>query len=113
MYFHTNVSKGVFSVAVLEKGFIAGSPSGSHSAADISDNRVSPRSLALKSGEPTTANLTVTPPHTTATGTDVTLTIDVKPSGGGAESNYIVLRLSVVEPVSSWFLTSPPPPRRP
>lgn len=61
-------------------------------------------SLTLKRGEPTTANLIITPPSTTATGTDVTLTIDVKPSGGGAESNYIVLRLSVVEQVSSWFI---------
>lgn len=62
-------------------------------------------SLTLTSGKPTAANLTITPPPTTATGTDVTLTIDVKPSGGGAESNYIVLRLSVVKQVSSCFIS--------
>lgn len=68
---------------------------------------VSLHRLTLITGKPTTNNLTIHPDPTTASGTDVTLTIDVKPSGGGVESNYIVLRLSVVEPVSAHLLASP------
>lgn len=60
----------------------------------------------MKPGEPTKANLSITPPPTTATGTDVTLTIDVK-SSGGADSNYIVLRLSVAEKVPSSLINYP------
>lgn len=58
-------------------------------------------SLTVKVGEPTKANLTITPPPTTPSGTDVTLTVDVKSSSVGTDSNYVVLRLSVVEKVSS------------
>lgn len=57
----------------------------------------------MKAGEPTKANLSITPPLTTPSGTDVTLTIDVKSSSVGADSNYVVLRLSVVEKVPSSF----------
>lgn len=70
---------------------------------DDSNNCASLHSLTVKPEEPTKANLSITPPSTTATGTDVTLTIDVKSSGGAADSNYVVLRLSVVEKVSSSF----------
>lgn len=74
----------------------------------FSNNCVSLYSLMVKAGEPTKANLSITPLPTTPSGTDVTLTIDVKSSSVGADSNYVVLRLSVVEKVSSSFhLTLP------
>lgn len=55
--------------------------------------------VTLETGEAFKGNLSITPSANTTTGTDITLTIDVKPSDGGADSNYIVLRLSVVEKV--------------
>ncbi|TNM86235.1 hypothetical protein fugu_008506 [Takifugu bimaculatus] len=61
-----------------------------------------PRSLTVKAGEPTKANLSITPPPTTPSGTDVTLTIDVKSSSVGTDSNYVVLRLSVVEKITDF-----------
>lgn len=71
----------------------------------FSNNCVSLFSLTVKAGEPTKANLSITPPPTTPSGTDVTLTIDVKSSTVGTDSNYVVLRLSVVEKVSSFDCT--------
>ncbi len=56
-------------------------------------------SLTLKTGEYTDAVLTITPPADTPLGTDVTLTMEVK-SSTGADSNYIVLRFSVVDKVT-------------
>lgn len=42
------------------------------------------------------------PPANTTSGTDVTLTMEAK-SSSGADSNYVVLRLSVVTKVTSWI----------
>ncbi|XP_029706463.1 von Willebrand factor A domain-containing protein 7 [Takifugu rubripes] len=61
-----------------------------------------PKSLMVKAGEPTKANLSITSLPTTPSGTDVTLTIDVKSSSVGADSNYVVLRLSVVEKITDF-----------
>ncbi|RVE75670.1 hypothetical protein OJAV_G00001080 [Oryzias javanicus] len=63
-----------------------------------------PNSLSLTTGEYTNATLTVTPPADTESGTDITLTIDAK-SSTGADSNYVVLRMSVVTKITDF---SPP-----
>ena len=42
--------------------------------------------------------LTITPPASTPSGTDVTLTLEAK-APGGKDSNYAVLRLAVVRKV--------------
>lgn len=57
--------------------------------------------LTLVTGQYANATLTITPPASTQSGTDVTLTIDVQ-SSNGVDSNYAVLRLSVVTKVSQW-----------
>lgn len=54
--------------------------------------------LTLLSGEYANATLTITPTADTESGTDVTLTIEAK-SSSGIDSNYAVLRLSVVNKV--------------
>lgn len=54
--------------------------------------------LSLLSGEYANATLTITPTAGTESGTDVTLTIEAK-SSNGIDSNYAVLRLSVVNKV--------------
>ncbi|KAJ0050442.1 hypothetical protein NL108_003664, partial [Boleophthalmus pectinirostris] len=53
-----------------------------------------PSSLSLIPGQYTNATLTITPPAGTISGTDVTLTLD---ASLGSDSNYVVLRLSVLE----------------
>uniref|UniRef100_A0A3P9IIT3 von Willebrand factor A domain containing 11 n=1 Tax=Oryzias latipes TaxID=8090 RepID=A0A3P9IIT3_ORYLA len=63
-----------------------------------------PNSLTLTTGQYTNATLTVQPPADTESGTDITLTIDAK-SSSGADSNYVVLRLSVVTKITDF---SPP-----
>ena len=53
-------------------------------------------------GQYANATLTLTPPKDTPSGTDVTLTIEAK-SSASADSNYAVLRLSVVSKVTTPF----------
>ncbi|KAF7216529.1 von Willebrand factor A domain-containing protein 7 [Nothobranchius furzeri] len=60
-----------------------------------------PERINLSTGKYTKATLTITPPANTESGTDVTLTIDVKTSSG-VDSNYIVLRLSVVTKITDF-----------
>uniref|UniRef100_A0AAQ5ZGZ9 von Willebrand factor A domain containing 11 n=2 Tax=Amphiprion ocellaris TaxID=80972 RepID=A0AAQ5ZGZ9_AMPOC len=60
-----------------------------------------PNSLTLTTGEYTNATLTITPPDSTQSGTDTTLTIEAK-STKGADSNYAVLRLSVVTKITDF-----------
>ncbi|XP_041838697.1 von Willebrand factor A domain-containing protein 7-like [Melanotaenia boesemani] len=60
-----------------------------------------PTSLTLSTGQYGNATLMITPLPTTASGTDVTLTIEAK-SPSGADSNYIILRLSVVTKITDF-----------
>ncbi|XP_035515445.1 LOW QUALITY PROTEIN: uncharacterized protein LOC118326538 [Morone saxatilis] len=60
-----------------------------------------PNSLTLTAGQYANATLTITPPANTPSGTDVTLTIEAK-SSSGADSNYIVLRFSVVTKITDF-----------
>lgn len=61
-----------------------------------------PNSLTLTTGQYGNATLTITPPTNTESGTDVTLTIEAK-SASGADSNYAVLRLSVVTKITDFI----------
>ncbi|XP_014863218.1 PREDICTED: von Willebrand factor A domain-containing protein 7-like isoform X2 [Poecilia mexicana] len=61
-----------------------------------------PNTLSLLSGEYANATLTITPTADTESGTDVTLTIDAK-SSSGVDSNYAVLRLSVVNKITDFI----------
>ncbi|XP_047432280.1 von Willebrand factor A domain-containing protein 7-like [Mugil cephalus] len=61
-----------------------------------------PSSLALTTNENVNATLSITPPADTPSGTDVTLTIETK-SSTGLDSNYIVLRLSVVTKITDFI----------
>ncbi|XP_072318599.1 von Willebrand factor A domain-containing protein 7-like [Eucyclogobius newberryi] len=58
-----------------------------------------PSSLSLTSGQYTNATLTITAPAGTVSGTDVTLTLD---ASLGSDSNYVVLRLSVLEKITDF-----------
>uniref|UniRef100_A0A671YRG3 von Willebrand factor A domain containing 11 n=1 Tax=Sparus aurata TaxID=8175 RepID=A0A671YRG3_SPAAU len=58
-----------------------------------------PNSLTLTPEQYANATLTITPPANTPSGTDVTLTMEAK-SSNGLDSNYAVLRLSVVTKVT-------------
>ncbi|XP_068177577.1 von Willebrand factor A domain-containing protein 7 [Antennarius striatus] len=60
-----------------------------------------PTSLNLVTGVYANGTLIITPPADTPSGTDATLTIEVK-SPGGADNNYIVLRLSVVTKITDF-----------
>ncbi|XP_026215482.1 von Willebrand factor A domain-containing protein 7 isoform X2 [Anabas testudineus] len=60
-----------------------------------------PSSLALSTGQYANATLIITPPNNTPSGTDVTLTLDAK-SASGVDSNYAVLRLSVVTKITDF-----------
>lgn len=59
-----------------------------------------PKSINLTPGQYFNATLTLTPPPETVSGTDVTLTLEVS---RGADSNYVVLRLSVLEKITDFF----------
>ncbi|XP_003448088.2 von Willebrand factor A domain-containing protein 7 isoform X1 [Oreochromis niloticus] len=61
-----------------------------------------PNELTLVTGQYANATLTITPPASTESGTDVTLTIDAK-SSNGVDSNYAVLRLSVVTKITDFI----------
>ncbi|XP_008295266.1 von Willebrand factor A domain-containing protein 7-like isoform X3 [Stegastes partitus] len=60
-----------------------------------------PESLTLTTGVYANATLTITPPADTPSGTDATLTIQAT-SSSGADSNYVVLRLSVVTKITDF-----------
>lgn len=60
-----------------------------------------PSSLPLLAGGGANGTLTITPPASTASGTDVTLTLEAK-APGGVDSNYAVLRLSVVKKITDF-----------
>ncbi|XP_026158595.1 von Willebrand factor A domain-containing protein 7 isoform X2 [Mastacembelus armatus] len=60
-----------------------------------------PNSLTLTTGQYSNNTLTITPPVNTSSGTDVTLTLEAK-SHTGVDSNYIVLRLSVVTKITDF-----------
>ncbi|XP_008406129.1 von Willebrand factor A domain-containing protein 7 isoform X2 [Poecilia reticulata] len=61
-----------------------------------------PKTLSLLSGVYANATLTITPTADTESGTDVTLTIEAK-SSSGVDSNYAVLRLSVVNKITDFI----------
>ncbi|KAM6940406.1 von Willebrand factor A domain-containing protein 7 [Xenentodon cancila] len=61
-----------------------------------------PRSLTLTTGQYANANLTIAAPADTKAGTDVTLTIEAK-SSSGVDSNYVVLRLSVITKITDFY----------
>ncbi|KAK5606350.1 hypothetical protein CRENBAI_022880 [Crenichthys baileyi] len=63
-----------------------------------------PNSIILSTGQYANTTLIITPSATTESGTDVTLTIEAK-SSSGVDSNYAVLRLSVVKKITDF---SPP-----
>ncbi|KAM8773368.1 von Willebrand factor A domain-containing protein 7-like [Acanthopagrus schlegelii] len=60
-----------------------------------------PNSLTLTPEQYVNATLTITPPANTPSGTDVTLTIEAK-SSDGLDSNYAVLRLSVLTKITDF-----------
>ncbi|XP_037545993.1 von Willebrand factor A domain-containing protein 7 [Nematolebias whitei] len=61
-----------------------------------------PNRLTLTTGQYANATLVITAPANTVSGTDVTLTIEAK-SSTGADSNYVVLRLSVVTKITDFY----------
>uniref|UniRef100_A0AAQ4RG57 von Willebrand factor A domain containing 11 n=5 Tax=Gasterosteus aculeatus TaxID=69293 RepID=A0AAQ4RG57_GASAC len=60
-----------------------------------------PPSLTLITGQYANSSVTITPPAATASGNDVTVTLEAK-SSSGADSNYIVLRFSVVTKITDF-----------
>ncbi|XP_030294743.1 von Willebrand factor A domain-containing protein 7-like [Sparus aurata] len=60
-----------------------------------------PSSLVLDTGGSANGTVNLTAPVTTMSGTDVTLTIEAE-SPGGADTNYLVLRLAVLETVTDF-----------
>uniref|UniRef100_A0A8C1YQ18 von Willebrand factor A domain containing 11 n=1 Tax=Cyprinus carpio TaxID=7962 RepID=A0A8C1YQ18_CYPCA len=60
-----------------------------------------PSTLSLVSGGSAQGTVSLTPPSNTVSGTDVTLTIEAE-SPGGSDSNYAVLRLSVLSKVTDF-----------
>ncbi|XP_017272317.1 von Willebrand factor A domain-containing protein 7 isoform X2 [Kryptolebias marmoratus] len=61
-----------------------------------------PPRLELTTGQYANGTLSITAPADTKSGTDVTLTIEAK-SSSGADSNYNVLRLSVVTKITDFY----------
>ncbi|XP_034146853.1 uncharacterized protein LOC117594097 [Esox lucius] len=60
-----------------------------------------PTSVMVGTGGNATANLTITAPANTESGTDITLTVEAV-APGSVDSNYVVLRLSVVTKVTDF-----------
>ncbi|XP_062407515.1 von Willebrand factor A domain-containing protein 7 [Sardina pilchardus] len=60
-----------------------------------------PNSIVSGSRSTADGTLTITAPSNTASGTDITLTIDVE-SAGTSDSNYAVVRLSVIKKVTDF-----------
>ncbi|XP_063076020.1 von Willebrand factor A domain-containing protein 7-like [Engraulis encrasicolus] len=61
-----------------------------------------PSSVTPVGGSTAEGVLKITSPANTASGTDVTLTIDVESASGASDSNYVVVRLSVVKKVTDF-----------
>ncbi|KAK9981266.1 hypothetical protein ABG768_000819 [Culter alburnus] len=82
-------------------------PSGAYTICARNDKKISmthPPTLSLVSGGSAQGTVSLTPPADTVSGTDVTLTIEAE-GPGGSDSNYAVLRLSVLSKVTD--LTPP------
>ncbi|XP_074484873.1 von Willebrand factor A domain-containing protein 7-like [Sebastes fasciatus] len=62
-----------------------------------------PNKLTLTTGQYANATMIITPPADTPSGTDVTLTLEAKSSSGGVDSNYVVLRFSVVTKITDFI----------
>lgn len=62
-----------------------------------------PDTLTLTTGQYANATMIITPPADTPSGTDVTLTLEAKSSSGGVDSNYVVLRFSVVTKITDFI----------
>ncbi|KAM9770012.1 von Willebrand factor A domain-containing protein 7 [Menidia menidia] len=60
-----------------------------------------PGTITLTTGQYSNATVMITPPSSTESGTDVTITIEAK-SPSGADSNYAVLRLSVLTKITDF-----------
>ncbi|KAI5107709.1 von Willebrand factor A domain-containing protein 7 isoform X1 [Silurus meridionalis] len=58
-------------------------------------------SITVNSGDSTNGTVTLTVPNTASSGTDVTLTIQAE-APGGSDSNYAVLRIAVIAPVTDF-----------
>ncbi|XP_041640178.1 von Willebrand factor A domain-containing protein 7 [Cheilinus undulatus] len=79
-------------------------PGGQYSIAAKNDRGIKmtyPTSLTLTTGLYANATLTLTPPASMPSGTDVTLTLEAK-SASGVDSNYAVLRISVITKVTDF-----------
>uniref|UniRef100_A0A3P8VXE8 von Willebrand factor A domain-containing protein 7-like n=2 Tax=Cynoglossus semilaevis TaxID=244447 RepID=A0A3P8VXE8_CYNSE len=63
---------------------------------------VYPKKITLTTGKEVNDTVKITPPGNTPSGTDVTLTMEAK-SSDGADSNYIVLRLSVIKKITDFY----------
>ncbi|CAJ1052976.1 von Willebrand factor A domain-containing protein 7 [Xyrichtys novacula] len=77
-------------------------PGGTYSIQAKNDKNIPmkfPSSLTLTTGQYANATLTITPPPSTPSGTDVTVTLEAK---SGTDSNYAVLRISVVTKVTDF-----------
>lgn len=59
-----------------------------------------PTSLYLKAGDSATGTVTLLAPLNIPSGSDVTLTIEAE-APGGVDTNYVVLRLSIVNTVKN------------
>ncbi|XP_068590781.1 von Willebrand factor A domain-containing protein 7 [Cebidichthys violaceus] len=68
---------------------------------DKSLTQPSEEKLTLTTGQYAYSTITITPPADTASGTDVTLTLEAK-SSSGVDSNYVVLRFSVVNKITDF-----------
>ncbi|XP_077460651.1 von Willebrand factor A domain-containing protein 7 [Stigmatopora argus] len=80
-------------------------PSGTFSISGKNDRdfpMLYPLSLSLTTGVYTNGTLIITPPSDTPSGTDVTVTLEVK-SSNNVDSNYAVLRLSVLTKITDFF----------
>ncbi|XP_067260115.1 von Willebrand factor A domain-containing protein 7-like [Chanodichthys erythropterus] len=75
-----------------------------HARSDKNITVTHPPTLSLESGGNAQGTVSLTPPADTVSGTDVTLTIEAE-GPGGSDSNYAVLRLSVLSNVTD--LTPP------
>ncbi|XP_028311428.1 von Willebrand factor A domain-containing protein 7 [Gouania willdenowi] len=58
-----------------------------------------PNSLTLTTGQYANATMTITPPASTPSGTDVTVTME---AAKGSDSNYAILRLSVITKITDF-----------
>ena len=65
-----------------------------------------PTSLFLEAGKSANGTVTLSAPRNTPSGTDITLTIEAEAPGGG-DTNYVVLRISVINTVIPPILSLP------